>query len=67
METKVISSEDFKKLHEYFENEQDEIIEDVTGKTMLEAADIIGPKGYEEETLQHILVVLFPDKYEAYY
>lgn len=63
----VISDEENELLSNYFLDTQDEQIPNVSGKTAKEAANIIGPKGYEEETLQHILVTLFPDKYEGYY
>ena len=66
-ELHVITDEENNLLFDYFKNEQDEEIENVSGETAAEAAKIIGPEGYEDETLQHILTVLFPDKYEAYY
>jgi hypothetical protein len=54
-------------LFNYFLDSQDEQIPNVSGKTAKEAAKIIGPEEYEEETLQHILVTLFPGKYEGFY
>ena len=63
----VISNEENKVLFRYFQEEQDEEIPNVAGKSTAVAAKIIGPKGYEEETLQHILVTLFPNKYEGIY
>ena len=63
----VISDEENELLFNYFLDTQDEQIPNVSGKTAKEAAELIGPKEYEEETLQHILVTLFPDKYEGFY
>ena len=63
----IISDEENIILFDYFKNQEEEEIENVNGKTIVEAANIIGPKDFEEETLQHILITLFPDKYEASY
>jgi hypothetical protein len=63
----IISNEENKLIYDYFKEEQDEEIEDITGKTAAEAAEAIGPEDYKEETLQHILVTLFPDRYERFY
>jgi hypothetical protein len=64
----VIDSNDQNVLERYFEEEQDgEDIPNLVGLTSLEAAKEIGPVDFEEETLQHIIVALNPDKFEPFY
>jgi hypothetical protein len=65
----VVTAEENKKLYAYFEEQDGEDFEpfDLTGKTLEAGSKIIGPPEFEEETLQHMVCVLFGDKYEGVY
>jgi hypothetical protein len=64
MKNHIITPSENSLLFDYFKNEQDEEIEDVTGKTIEEASIIIGPEDFEEETEMHIHYVLFNKQIE---
>jgi hypothetical protein len=51
----------------YFEETQGEDVTAPEGLTCEEASVFIGPKDFEEETLQHVIYALFPEKYEPVY
>lgn len=65
----ILTKEDNDKLNIYFKEQEGEDFEpyEVTGLNLCAAANKIGPEDYERETLGHLIICLFGDKYDMEY